>query len=68
MAGTTLIVELSQGDKVQIYMYTFTGLQDKPGNHLTQFTGFLVKALDKVLLYDIHFMHRFLTGGSKKSD
>jgi hypothetical protein len=48
MAGTTLIVELSQGDKVQIYMYTFTGLQDKPGNHLTQFTGFLVKALDKV--------------------
>ena len=48
MAGTSLIINLNQGDKVQVYMYTFTGLQDKPGNHLTQFMGFLIKANDKV--------------------
>ena len=28
---------------LQLYMYTFSGLQDKKGNHLTQFMGFLVR-------------------------
>ena len=27
----------------QIYLYTFTGLHDKAGNHLTQFMGLLLK-------------------------
>ena len=29
----------------QLYMYTFSGLQDKKANHLTQFVGFLVTHL-----------------------
>ena len=28
---------------VQVYLYTFTGLHDKAGNHLTQFMGVLLK-------------------------
>ena len=42
MAGQTVLVELVPGDRVQLYMYTFTGLHDKKANHLTQFVGFLV--------------------------
>ena len=30
---------------LQLYMYTFSGLQDKKANHLTQFVGFLVTHL-----------------------
>ena len=30
---------------LQVYLYTFTGLHDKPGNHLTQFMGVLLKPL-----------------------
>jgi len=46
MAGTCTLARLHAGDKVQVYMYTFTGLHDKPGNSLTQFTGCLMKAID----------------------
>ena len=46
MAGTCTFVHLAAGDKVQVYMYTFTGLHDKPGNSLTQFAGCLMKAID----------------------
>ena len=42
MAGNTVLVDLVPGDKVQLYMYTFSGLHDKKANHLTQFVGFLV--------------------------
>ena len=63
MAGQTVLIELAQGDRVQVdyllpitsyliyvfilkvYLYTFTGLHDKPGNHLTQFLGLLLKPL-----------------------
>ena len=48
MVGQTFIIELAVGDKLQAYMYTFTGLHDKPGNHLTQFTGILLKPVDCV--------------------
>ena len=27
----------------QVYMYTYTGLQDKKSNHLTQFVGLLLR-------------------------
>ena len=27
----------------QVYMYTYTGLQDKRSNHLTQFVGMLLR-------------------------
>ena len=46
MAGQTFVIELAAGDKLQAYMYTFTGLHDKPGNHLTQFTGLLLKPVE----------------------
>ena len=46
MVGQTFLIELEVGDKLQAYMYTFTGLHDKPGNHLTQFTGILLKPVD----------------------
>ena len=42
MAGNTVLVDLMPGAKVQLYMYTFSGLHDKKANHLTQFVGFLV--------------------------
>ena len=45
MASQTVIMELAQGDRVQVYLYTFSGLHDKPGNHLTQFVGVLLKPL-----------------------
>ncbi len=45
MASQTVIMELGQGDRVQVYLYTFSGLHDKPGNHLTQFVGVLLKPL-----------------------
>ena len=48
MVGQTFVIELSVGDKLQAYMYTSTGLHDKPSNHLTQFTGILLKPVDQV--------------------
>ena len=29
MVGQSVVVELGQGDKVQVYMYTHTGIMDK---------------------------------------
>jgi hypothetical protein len=49
MAGNTFIIELAARDKIQAYMYTFTGIQDKGGNHLTQFTGLLLRTVDHIV-------------------
>jgi len=49
MAGQNILLELLPQDKVQVYVYTFTGLQDKPANHLTQFLGFLLRPSPPVL-------------------
>ena len=49
MAGQTFVIELAVGDRIQVYMYTFTGLHDKPSNHLTQFTGILLKPVEHVI-------------------
>lgn len=43
MAGQSIVAELNQGDKVQVYMYTATGLQDKKSNWLTHFVGFFLR-------------------------
>ncbi len=43
MVSQSVLLELEVGDRVQVYMFTHTGLQDKPGNHLTQFVGFLLR-------------------------
>ena len=48
MASNSVIVELAAGDRIQVYMYTFTGLHDKPANRLTQFMGCLLRPLDRV--------------------
>merc|ERR1719391_582608 len=43
MASQSLLLELEEGDRVQVYVYTFTGLHDKGANHLTQFLGFMLR-------------------------
>jgi len=43
MAGQSIVAELNKGDKVQVYMYTSTGLQDKKSNWLTHFVGFFLR-------------------------
>ena len=46
MVGQSVILELEIGDKVQVYMFTGTGLQDKQSNHLTQFVGLFLRPKD----------------------
>ncbi|XP_023339618.1 uncharacterized protein LOC111709908 [Eurytemora carolleeae] len=48
MAGQSILAELEEGDRIQVYMYTFTGLHDKAGNHMTQWLGLLVKPLSSL--------------------
>ena len=43
MAGQVCLAHLAVGDKVQLYLYTFSGIFDKANNHLTQFCGFLMR-------------------------
>merc|ERR1719205_582016 len=54
MVGQNVLMELQQGDRIQIYLYTFTGLHDKAGNHLTQFMGLLLK-------YELYYVFTFLS-------
>ena len=49
MAGkilTKLFLCFQVRDKVQVYMFTGTGLQDKQNNHLTQFVGLFLRPKD----------------------
>jgi len=43
MASQSVVCEISQGDKVQIYMYTHTGLMDKKSNWFTHFVGLFLR-------------------------
>ncbi|XP_040568363.1 uncharacterized protein [Lepeophtheirus salmonis] len=43
MVGQSIIVDLEIGDKIQVYLYTNTGLMDKKNNHLTHFTGMYLR-------------------------
>ena len=43
MAGQVCLAHLSAGDRVQLYLYTSSGIFDKANNHLTQFCGFLMR-------------------------
>jgi len=43
MVGQSTLINLKIGDKVQVYMFTFTGLQDKRSNHLSQFVGLFLR-------------------------
>lgn len=46
MVGQSVVVDLSQGDKVQIYMFTHTGIMDKRSNWLTHFVGVFLRPKD----------------------
>ena len=48
MVGQSVLLNLQINDKVQVYMFTHTGLQDKRSNHLTQFVGIFLRP-DKFL-------------------
>ena len=46
MVGQSVVVELGQGDKIQVYMYTHTGIMDKRSNWLTHFIGVFLRPKD----------------------
>merc|ERR1712110_1353678 len=46
MVGQSVVVELGQGDKIQIYMFTPTGIMDKRSNWLTHFVGMFLRPKD----------------------
>ena len=43
MVSQSVLLNLEIGDKVQIYMFTATGIQDRGPNRLTQFVGVLLR-------------------------
>merc|ERR1719461_2222202 len=46
MVGQSVVVEVSEGDKIQVYMYTHTGIMDKRSNWLTHFVGVFLRPKD----------------------
>ncbi len=61
MCSQTVVTELLKGDKVQLYLYTSTGILDKAANHLTQFAGVLLRPgiltqLTATVLYNVIIM------------
>jgi len=46
MASQSIVAELAEGDKVQVYMYTHTGLMDKKSNWFTHFIGMFLRPKD----------------------
>ena len=43
MIGQNILMELVEGDKVQIYINTSTGITDHKNSHYTQFIGVLMR-------------------------
>ena len=43
MVGQNLLLELVEGDKVQLYVYTGAGISDHKNSHYTQFIGCLLR-------------------------
>jgi len=46
MVGQSVVADLAQGDKIQVYMYTHTGIMDKRSNWLTHFVGMFIRPKD----------------------
>lgn len=46
MASQSIVAELVPGDRVQVYMYTHTGLMDKKSNWFTHFIGMFLRPKD----------------------
>jgi hypothetical protein len=47
MIGQNLLLELVEGDKVQVYVNTASGLFDHKNSHYTQFIGALLRCCIK---------------------
>ncbi len=43
MVGQNVLMELLEGDKVQLYVYTSAGISDHKTSHYTQFIGCLLR-------------------------
>ena len=43
MVGQNVLLELIEGDKVQLYVYTSSGISDHKNSHYTQFIGCLMR-------------------------
>lgn len=43
MVGQNILMELLEGDKVQLYVYTSSGISDHKNSHYTQFIGCLLR-------------------------
>ena len=43
MVGQNVLLELIEGDKVQLYVYTSSGISDHKNSHYTQFIGCLLR-------------------------
>ena len=43
MIGQNVLMELQEGDKVQVYLYTSSGITDHKNSHYTQFIGILLR-------------------------
>merc|ERR1719317_554961 len=43
MIGQNVLMELLEGDKVQLYLYTSSGITDHKNSHYTQFIGILMR-------------------------
>ena len=43
MVGQNVLLELVEGDKVQLYVYTSSGISDHKNSHYTQFIGTLLR-------------------------
>ncbi len=43
MVGQNVLLELVEGDKVQLYVYTSAGITDHKNSHYTQFIGCLMR-------------------------
>ena len=43
MVGQNVLLELIEGDKVQLYVYTSAGITDHKNSHYTQFIGCLLR-------------------------
>merc|ERR1719430_574659 len=46
MVEQSIVAELAEGDRVQVYMYTHTGLMDKKSNWFTHFIGMFLRPKD----------------------
>ena len=52
MVSQSVILDIDAGDRVQVYMFTNTGLLDKPGNPLSHFVGLFLRPRDFLVKRD----------------